>query len=157
MYGTVLTWFDLPSVRLHCGSGVAMPSRSSKASPLGMASSRLKASKSDALARARRVALEAISPHKQAVDVTIALHEPASGKAVQGEAAIEAAQKMQREVIPTGTRLSVFWSGSDEWYEAKVIAYRAVFEGGNLIAFKHKVPSSHVRREPKSCSALSNT
>lgn len=98
---------------------------------------RAKSANSTALSRARRATQEALSPTKKK-SVHFERFEPSSGKTVQGAAAVEAAEVVGREVVPIGSVLSVYWPGSDESYEATVVAYRAIYEGDEPVSFKHK-------------------
>ena len=110
---------------------------------------RAKASHSGALARARKAA-HSLSPLRggnkensiQAAERSPlrAWAHPPGGKGVelQGEVAREAAVKAGMPVVPIGARLSLYWPGSDEWFEAEIMSYCALIDDGFVVQFKHQ-------------------
>ena len=81
-----------------------------------------------------------MSPSKKPLSPTNGLLvEPSSGGGLKGGAALEAAAKLGLEMIPCGARLSVYWAGSDDWFEATVISHHAVKnKSGDVVLLKHK-------------------
>ena len=59
------------------------------------------------------------------------------GSMVRGRAAVVAASAANREILPVGSTLSVYWEGSDDWYDTTVLGHKAQLVEGSL-AFKHE-------------------
>ena len=59
------------------------------------------------------------------------------GAPVTGCAALVAAAAAGRTIVPLGSTLKVYWAGSDEWFNTKIIGHRAALKKGRL-AFKHQ-------------------
>ena len=50
-----------------------------------------------------------------------------------------AAAAAQRVLLKEGTRLSVYWPGSEEWFETRVLGHRATVDPeSGLLTFKHQ-------------------
>ena len=52
-------------------------------------------------------------------------------------ASAQAATAAGREILEEGTKLSVYWPGSDEWFATCILGHRATIEEGVLV-FKHR-------------------
>lgn len=59
------------------------------------------------------------------------------GAPVFGRAVIVAAAAANREIVPVGSTLTVYWEGSDEWFDTRVLSHRAQLIDGQLF-FKHQ-------------------
>ena len=55
------------------------------------------------------------------------------GAPVTGRAAVIAAAAAGRKILPVGTSLRVYWAGSDEWYDTKVLGHRAQLVNEQLL------------------------
>lgn len=62
---------------------------------------------------------------------------PFNGAPVHGRAATVAAAAAQRDIVPAGSVIRVYWAGSEEWYDTKILGHRAQLIDGNL-CFKHE-------------------
>ena len=68
---------------------------------------------------------------RQAQEVVVdARHE---GAAVYGRAAIVAAAAAERDILPLGTTLRIWWEGSDDWFQSKVVGHRAQLTNGKFV------------------------
>ena len=59
------------------------------------------------------------------------------GAPVYGRAVVVAAAAANREIVPVGSTLTVYWEGSDEWFDTRVLGHRAQLIDGQLF-FKHQ-------------------
>ena len=71
-----------------------------------------------------------LSERKEQAAISI---EQFEGAPVTGRAAVVAAAAADREILPVGTTLRVYWAGSDEWYETRVLGHRAQLVNGQLL------------------------
>lgn len=53
------------------------------------------------------------------------VHDQFDSTPVYGRAAVIAAAAADRDILPVDTKLRVYWSGQDEWFETKVLGHRA--------------------------------
>lgn len=75
------------------------------------------------------------------------VHDQFDSTPVYGRAAVIAAAAADRDILPVDTKLRVYWSGQDEWFETKVLGHRAqvindqVIDGEKVhgfLNFKHQ-------------------
>lgn len=76
---------------------------------------------------------------------------PFEGAPVHGRAAIVAAAAAHREVVPVGSLIRVYWAGSDEEFDTKVLGHRAQLVDGSL-CFKHQCECAHALPFPNTAT-----
>ena len=73
-----------------------------------------------------------------------------SGEVIDSEATRRVAAELGCEVAPLGARISVYWPGSDEWYESVVTGHHVVRDdAGAVLQLKHLCD---YRNESGACS-----
>ena len=61
-----------------------------------------------------------------------------SGEVIESDATLRVATELGCEVVPRGARISIYWPGSDDWYESIVRAHHVVRDdSGAVLQLKH--------------------
>lgn len=85
---------------------------------------------------------------------------PTGDDVVHGDAARRVAADSGAEVVPVGARVSIYWEGADDWYEAAVVSHTVVLapDGDSLLSLQHKCasPSPPACRQAGACKLPSS-